>query len=73
MKPVRWEEHRQAGGTLDLGTALKAAREGEPPLPFPEAADAYLEQVQTLAPLKSRQAATLALLEAEKRGQEGSR
>lgn len=73
MKPVNWAQHRRADGTIDLSAALKAARADEKPLAFPEVADAYLGQVEAFQPIFSRQAAALALLEAEKRGQEGQR
>ena len=73
MRPLNWKDHHKPDGTIDLVSALAAARDGKPPLAFPEVADAYLHQLQAMAPINSRQAAALALMEAERRGQEGIR
>ena len=72
MRPINWKEFHKPDGTLDLVAALTAAREGKPPLAFPEEADAYLHQVEAIAHINSRQIGALALLEAERRGQVGA-
>lgn len=70
MRPIHWDDHRVEGKVIDLVAAFNALHEGEK-LPFPEEATTYLQQLQTLAPMKSRQAAAIAMLEAERRARVG--
>ena len=73
MRTPDWERHRCQDGAFNLHAALDDALDvpAKVPLPFPEEASAYLTQVDAIQPIKSRQLATVVLLEAERRGKAG--
>lgn len=60
---MNWNDYRNADGTIDLVKAFSAVYGGHRDINF-EYAEGYLSMIESLQPIKSRQAASVAIVTA---------